>query len=60
MSEYMKIGHEEPNQSNNISVAAAPFPIQKSHEICKIYILRRNTAEPGHTHTVLPAGSHPQ
>lgn len=33
-SEHMKIGQEEPNQSDNISVAAAPFPIQNPQEVC--------------------------
>lgn len=33
-SDYMKMGHEEPNQSDNISVAAALFPILKSQEVC--------------------------
>lgn len=26
-SEHMKVGQEEPNQSDNISVATAPFPM---------------------------------
>lgn len=33
-SDYMKMGHEEPSQSDNISVAAALFPILKSQEVC--------------------------
>lgn len=31
--ERVKIGQEEPNQSDNISVAAAPFPMQNSQEV---------------------------
>ena len=33
-SEHMKIGQEAPNQSDNISVAAAPFPLQDPQEVC--------------------------
>lgn len=32
--EGVKIGQEEPNQSDNISVAAAPFPMHNSPEVC--------------------------
>lgn len=31
ISDYMEMGHEEPNQSYNI--CAALFPIQKSHVV---------------------------